>query len=68
MRGSIVAKFSEIIDIELNFIHFSPNLTTLIMTSDIDVLTIFREVPCPRVFSETIKVMNLKFSAIVKEA
>jgi hypothetical protein len=41
---------------------------TLIITSDIEVLTIFRGVHCPRVFSETVEVMNLKFSAIVKEA
>jgi hypothetical protein len=56
------------IDIDLNFILFFSILNTLILTSDIDVLTIFRGVPCPHVFSETIKVMNLKFSAIVKEA
>jgi len=55
------------IDIDLNFIHFFQILKTLILTSDIDVLTIFRGVLCPWVFSETIKDMNLKFSAIVKE-
>jgi hypothetical protein len=68
MRGSILVKFSGMIDIDLKFIHFFPILNTLILTSDIDVLTIFRGVPCPRVFSETIEVMNLKFSATVKEA
>ena len=61
-------KFSGMIDIDLKFIGNLRFFLTLIITSDIDVLTIFRGVPCPRVFSETIEVMNLKFSAIVKEA
>jgi hypothetical protein len=68
MRGSILVQFLGMIDIDLKFIHFLPILNTLILTSDIDVLTIFRGVPCPQVFSETIEIINLKFSAIVKEA
>jgi hypothetical protein len=68
MRGLMLVKFSEMIDIDLKFIGILKIFLTLIITSDIDVLTIFREVPCPRVFSETINDMNLKFSAIVKEA
>jgi hypothetical protein len=67
MRVYAFVKFSGMIDIDLKFIGIFVLNLTLIITSDIDVLTSFREAHCPQVFSETIKDMNLKFSAIVKE-
>jgi hypothetical protein len=42
MHDSISVKFSGMIDIDLKFTQFFSILNTLILTSDIDVLTIFR--------------------------
>ena len=67
MRRPIFLKFSWMIDINVNLIVIFLFFVTSNITSDIDVFVDFQGSACPRVFSETTKDINFKFSAIVEE-
>ena len=67
MRRPIFLKFSWMIDINVNLIVIFLFFVTSSITSDIDVFVDFQGSACPRVFSETTKDINFKFSTIVEE-